>query len=292
MEWIRDNAEAFGGDLSRVTLFGQSAGAGMIDFYSYAYADDPIASGFILHSATVDGFPPLSNETTVPRWQRIAATTGCNSSNGSDLTTCMRGKTVQEIKAAFSAEDLGVGATPAFGPGTDDILVFENYTSRTSAAGGYLIGNNQNEAGLFRLLQPNRSDAYWQDFNDRLYTCADADRIDRAVEEGNSAWRYRYFGDFANIALSTDPPSGAYHGAEVSLHRQQRVTNRVRLKLTLYSCNYFSILCLKLPIQAHRRKWPLVTIFEVDGLLLQKIRRVGCCHTLKDGHSIALKMTL
>ncbi|KAM0319905.1 hypothetical protein ACHAPQ_010180, partial [Fusarium lateritium] len=213
--WIRQNAPSFGGDVDRITLFGQSAGAGMIDFYSYAYKSDPIASGFVLMSATVDGFPALSKESTASRWSRIAAAAGCRSNNTDSVTECMKGKTTDDILGAFGSDETSIGAVPAFGPGVDDELVFEDYTSRSASKGAYLIGNNQNEAGLFRLLQPNQTDGYWQDFNDRLYTCADAARLSRAIAEGNPSWRYRYFGDFQNLALSTDPPSGAYHGAEL-----------------------------------------------------------------------------
>jgi carboxylesterase type B len=35
VEWIRDNIENFGGDLSRITLFGNSAGAAGVDYYAY-----------------------------------------------------------------------------------------------------------------------------------------------------------------------------------------------------------------------------------------------------------------
>ncbi|KAL6405730.1 carboxylesterase [Ilyonectria robusta] len=80
MHWIRNNAAAFGGDVNRITIFGQSAGAGMTDFYSYSYASDPIAKGFILMSATVDGFPALSSEATESRWFRIAETAGYGAS--------------------------------------------------------------------------------------------------------------------------------------------------------------------------------------------------------------------
>ncbi|WYZ44121.1 hypothetical protein EsH8_VII_000557 [Colletotrichum jinshuiense] len=216
LEWIRDNADAFGGDVNRITIFGQSAGAGMTDFYSYAYASDPIASGFVLMSATVNGFPALSNSTTNPKWFSIAERAGCgsNTTDAEAISACMVSKTAEEIVAAFGSDDPGVGGGQAFGPVADDVIVFADYSNRRSAEGGYLIGNTHNEAGLFRQFQ-NQSDQYWDDFNTRLYTCADADRIAQSIANGFPSWRYRYFGDFPNLALSTNPPSGAYHTADL-----------------------------------------------------------------------------
>lgn len=227
LEWVRDNAENFGGDVNRITLFGQSAGAGMIDFYSYGFASDPIANGFVLHSATVNGFPSIARNSTEASWFRVAEAVGCGprTPNANEITECMRSKTPQGILAGFSSEDTSIGATPAYGPGVDDEIVFEDYSSRHAAVGGYLIGNNENEAGLFRQFQ-NQSDEYWVNFNQRLYTCADAVRIDQAVADGNPSWRYRYFGDFPNLAVSTDPPSGAYHGAEVRLYLRETACMR------------------------------------------------------------------
>ena len=78
MEWIRDNIESFGGDLGRITMFGQSAGAGLVDFYSYAYPDDAIANGFVLLSGVADGGdPPAPKGTASSVWLRIAGAVGC-----------------------------------------------------------------------------------------------------------------------------------------------------------------------------------------------------------------------
>ncbi|KAF4829679.1 hypothetical protein CGCTS75_v006401 [Colletotrichum tropicale] len=189
----------------------------MADFYAYAYASDPIANGFMLQSATVHGFPALPKNSTSARWFRITEAVGCGGIDADHdiVTDCMKNRTSTQIFGAFSAEETGVDATPAFGPGVDDNLVFADYSNRQAARAGYLIGDNANEAGAFRGLQPNRSEAYWNDFNFRYYTCADAVRIGQAVSAGMPSWRYRYFGDFSNLAMSTDPPSGAYHGAEL-----------------------------------------------------------------------------
>lgn len=56
LEWVRDNIEAFGGDASRITIFGESAGAASVDFYTYAWTQDPIIAGYIEESGTAASF--------------------------------------------------------------------------------------------------------------------------------------------------------------------------------------------------------------------------------------------
>ena len=50
VEWVKANIEAFGGDPSKIVLWGQSAGAASVDIHNYAYRSDPIVSGFIADS--------------------------------------------------------------------------------------------------------------------------------------------------------------------------------------------------------------------------------------------------
>ncbi|KAK1544417.1 carboxylesterase [Colletotrichum paranaense] len=83
----------------------------------------------------VVGFPALSRNYMSTRWSRLGAAVGCgtDTSNATDpklVTDCMRNRTSEKIFGAFGPEETGVGSTPAFGPGVDDILVFEDYTGR------------------------------------------------------------------------------------------------------------------------------------------------------------------
>ena len=78
-----------------------------------------------------------------------------------------------------------------------------------------MIGHNENEAGLLYMFFPDTSLADWDVWNDDTFNCPAAERVRRALVGGHPTWRYRYYGDFPNMALSTRPPSGSYHGIEV-----------------------------------------------------------------------------
>ena len=52
VEWARDNVAAFGGDPDRMSLWGQSAGAGSVGMYGYAYPKDLIVKGLISDSGS------------------------------------------------------------------------------------------------------------------------------------------------------------------------------------------------------------------------------------------------
>ena len=48
VQWVHDNIAVFGGDPSRIVLFGESAGAVAIDAYTYAHTQDTIVKGNII----------------------------------------------------------------------------------------------------------------------------------------------------------------------------------------------------------------------------------------------------
>ena len=54
VQWVHDNIAAFGGDPSRIVLFGQSAGAVVIDAYTYMHPQDTIVKGNIIVSCATE----------------------------------------------------------------------------------------------------------------------------------------------------------------------------------------------------------------------------------------------
>lgn len=221
IEWVRDNIASFGGDPSRIILFGQSAGAGSIDFYSYAYISDPIVSGIILESGTT-GLGTFTPDETAASWYNVTTALDCGNS-ASDQTMvmeCMRLKPMSEITSAIPLSSSAMGSA-AFWPTIDNTTIFPSYVSRSFIKVPMLIGNNDNEAGYFiamaSLYNSYLPDSAWSAFSNYVFACPAAQRANSSTVADAPTWRYRYFGDFEDLRLTSSPDSGAYHGSEIAL---------------------------------------------------------------------------
>ncbi|KAK8029870.1 hypothetical protein PG993_011161 [Apiospora rasikravindrae] len=243
VEWVRDNIEAFGGDPSRITIFGQSAGGASVDYYSFAWTDDPIVAGLIPQSGTALSFLPNTKEYAESLWYNVTQALGCGGRPSdsdpeevqSRILACVRAADVTTILAAAAKfPALPTQALPqalpqaTFHPTVDNITVFADYESR-AAAGRFariplLIGNNDFEAGWYKLsayaARINLTEAQWDLYDERAFTCPSAYTAEYRVRYDVPTWRYRYFGDWDNLRLYNNSAglgprgSGAYHGSE------------------------------------------------------------------------------
>jgi len=82
-----------------------------------------------------------------------------------------------------------------------------------------LIGNNEHESGFYAIaaIATGKTFNTTQQvfFNLEAFTCAAAIEAANRAAQGVSVYRYRYFGDFANLRLF--PGSGSYHGSELNM---------------------------------------------------------------------------
>lgn len=132
VQWCEKNIAAFGGDRSRMVLWGQSAGSISVDMYNFAYPDDPVVGGFIMDSGTAES-GLTSADTPHSNFTFVAENVGCGSlrEDPAKELNCMRSVDAIKIKD-FIASYAESGSSPSLGfnPVPDERVVFSNYTQR------------------------------------------------------------------------------------------------------------------------------------------------------------------
>ena len=99
LRWVQRNIAAFGGDPSRVFLFGTSAGGGNI----CALMTSPLSRG-LMHGVAMQSSVPAGCELQTlsdaenGTGQRVVKTLGCD--GVADVAACLRGKTMTEVVSA------------------------------------------------------------------------------------------------------------------------------------------------------------------------------------------------
>jgi para-nitrobenzyl esterase len=155
LQWVRDNIAGFGGDPDRVTLFGESAGAGIVT----TLMASPRAAG--LFSAAIAQSSPATSIYDRDRGGRVTDLFLDALNVGRDEVHRLPEIPIAAVLAASKRvfDDVPVRSpgTLAFAPIIDDDIVPENPV-KTAREGRthpvpLIIGTNKHEAALFRWMK-------------------------------------------------------------------------------------------------------------------------------------------
>ena len=214
VEWIQKNIMSFGGDAEKITIFGHSAGGASVDYYNYAWADDPIVAGSVIMSGNAFSFGNRYPNTSAEAWYTASTVLRCGNqtrSTDADIFSCMRTKSVAELLNAtdVAGKYLGTKLDPLaarflntigpFGPTIDNVTVFQNYTARGKEKDfikrPILAGTNDDEGCLFA----ERGDipvSAEDEFTTVVFTCPTYHAVQSRVDAGVPSWKYRFFGRY------------------------------------------------------------------------------------------------
>jgi len=159
LAWVRDNADAFGGDPARVTVFGQSAGAASVSYQAATpQNDDPqlsapfrraIVESGSLHSPWAFQYAPQESAADLGR--RL----GCPTSPAAYLVQCLRSKSAEDVVSHAGGVGWGPSVDGEFVIDSPDVLAQKVLNGsgdpylRQFASYDYLVGFNSQEALMF-----------------------------------------------------------------------------------------------------------------------------------------------
>ncbi|CAK1358867.1 unnamed protein product [Cercospora beticola] len=223
LEWVRDNIAAFGGDPSKITIWGQSAGAASVDIHNYAFYNDPIAHGFFAQSGSIIAFPPSVPDATYSNFTFVAKNVGCDfPTNFTAELECMQKVDHNDIIDFMGRyQDNGTQPDISFSTVADEKLVFSNYTERylqqRVTRAPMIYSSTANEGGSLSTYpadDPQRGVNQTEADQTTLQILCGAARSG-ALRNGLGlpTYRYQYAGNWTN--QDPLPWMGAYHSSDL-----------------------------------------------------------------------------
>jgi para-nitrobenzyl esterase len=155
LAWVRDNIGAFGGAPDRVTLFGESAGAGIVTTLLASPAAAGLFGGAIAQSSPATSvYSSTRSRAMATRYLELLGLQPADSGRLADAPTA---DLVAATKQLFGEVPVRYPGTLAFAPFVDgdvvpDFPVTAAREGRTHAV-PLVIGTNEHEAALFRFMK-------------------------------------------------------------------------------------------------------------------------------------------
>ncbi|KAJ3751317.1 Alpha/Beta hydrolase protein [Lentinula detonsa] len=228
VEWVAENIAAFGGDPSKITLWGQSAGSSATDMYLFSFYDDPIVRASISSSGFAIGHSN-NEDFTGTNFTFVAKSLGCDFEDAHLELECMRHVPMARMENFIGQyqdnSTLVNTSQPAisFTRQVDNKYVFsdddykERYLNGQIAQLPKIIGTTAREASALVPYPINNVSAGPSEdlvVSRTLSTVCAAYNTSILRNEANlSTYRYEWAGNFSNIA-----PIwwlGAYHYSDL-----------------------------------------------------------------------------
>ncbi|GAA0281898.1 carboxylesterase/lipase family protein [Cryptosporangium japonicum] len=146
LRWVQKNIANFGGDAKNVTLFGESAGGGSVCSQLVSPEADGLFAKAIAESGCALRGPAQSVAETTGA--TFAAKLGCS---GAAVLTCLRGKSVAEVRAASNVSGTSLTYAPATGGPVLPTDIETAFSRGTFKDVPLLQGTNHDEGRLFVL---------------------------------------------------------------------------------------------------------------------------------------------
>ncbi|XP_033746031.1 LOW QUALITY PROTEIN: carboxylesterase 5A-like [Pecten maximus] len=163
LRWVKDNIEDYGGDPSRITIFGESAGGVSVGLQAIISQNKGVFQRVIAESGSSVG-PRDSGVEAMKVFTKVVNELGCSSDSSAATVTCLRDKSARQLVMSFykafnDVQSSSFTILSALGPTIDGELFSRDFDDILNDIDSdamkffrdldYLAGFNTADAGLF-----------------------------------------------------------------------------------------------------------------------------------------------